>query len=83
MIDLDLVLANFANPPVLFFFLGMLAVWARSNLELPQPVPKLLAVDLLMAIGFKGGVELHKSGLDARVLTALGAAVLVSLAVPA
>ena len=80
--DFALLLTNLANPPVLFFFLGMLAVWARSNLDLPQPVPKLLATYLLLAIGFKGGVELHKSGLDARVFTALGAALLVALAVP-
>ena len=57
-------------------------MWARSNLDLPQLVPKLLAVYLLSAIGLKGGVELQKSGLDAQVLSALGTAVLVSLAVP-
>ncbi len=82
MIDISLVFTNLANPPILFFFLGMLAVWARSNLELPQPVPKLLAVYLLLAIGFKGGVELSKSGLDGGVVAALGAAMLVSVAVP-
>ncbi|CAN5134399.1 hypothetical protein BH20VER2_BH20VER2_18490 [soil metagenome] len=37
---------------------------ARSDLEIPQPAPKLLALYLPLAIGFKGGVELHKSGLD-------------------
>ena len=41
--DAALLLANLANPPVLFFFLGMLAVWLRSDLEIRQPVPKVLA----------------------------------------
>ena len=80
--DLALLLSNLANPPVLFFFLGMLAVWFRSDLEIPQPVPKLLALYLLLAIGFKGGVELHKSGMDGHVALTLGVAVLVAAAVP-
>ncbi len=80
--DFALLLANLANPPVLFFFLGLLAVVVRSDLEIPQPVPKLLALYLLLAIGFKGGVELHKSGLDGRVVLTLGVALLVAAAVP-
>src|SRR4028119_2008005 len=80
--DAALLLSNLANPPVLFFFLGMLAVWAGSNLEVPQPVPKVLALYLLLAIGFKGGVELNKSGLDAHVFSTLGVALLAALAVP-
>lgn len=80
--DAALLLANLANPPVLFFFLGMLAVWMRSDLEIPQPVPKALALYLLFAIGFKGGVELHKSGFDLQVVTVLGAALLAAAAVP-
>ena len=72
--DAALLLANLANPPVLFFFLGMLAVWLRSDLEIPQPVPKVLAIYLLFAIGFKGGVELHRSGLDSHAATVLGVA---------
>lgn len=80
--DFALLLSNLANPPVLFFFLGMLAVLVRSDLEIPQPVPKLLALYLLLAIGFKGGVELHKSGFDAHMLLTLGVALLVAIAVP-
>lgn len=80
--DFALLISNLANPPVLFFFLGMLAVWVRSDLEIPQPVPKLLALYLLLAIGFKGGVELHKSGLDARIALTLGVALLAAVAVP-
>ena len=80
--DPALLLANLANPPVLFFFLGMLAVWLRSDLEIPQPVPKVLAIHLLFAIGFKGGVELHRSGFDSHVVTVLGVALFAVIAVP-
>ena len=38
--DIDLILSNFLNPPILFFFLGMLAVFLRSDLEIPQPIAK-------------------------------------------
>ncbi len=80
--DAALLLANLANPPVLFFFLGMLAAWLRSDLEIPQPVPKVLAIYLLFAIGFKGGVELHRSGFDSHVITVLSVALLAAVAVP-
>jgi hypothetical protein len=80
--DLTLLLSNLANPPVLFFFLGILAVLVRSDLEIPQPAPKLLALYLLLAIGFKGGVELHKSGLDGGVVITLAVGLLVALVVP-
>ena len=80
--DLSLVASNFFNPPVLFFFLGMLAVFAKSDLEIPQPIPKFFSLYLLIAIGFKGGVELVNSGLSQDVLLAIGAAIFMSCAVP-
>lgn len=76
------LLANLAQPPVMFFFLGMLAVAARSDLEVPQPLPKLFSLYLLVSIGFRGGVELRKSGLDTHMLATLGAAVAMSIVVP-
>jgi hypothetical protein len=75
-------LQNFLSPPVLFFFLGLLATLARSDLEIPQPLPKFLSLYLLLAIGFKGGLELHHSGLSADVLLALGAAMIMAAVVP-
>jgi hypothetical protein len=42
----------------------MLAVFVGSDLEIPNPLPKLLSLYLLLSIGFKGGVELNKSGLN-------------------
>lgn len=77
------ILQNFLSPPVLFFFLGLLATLARSDLEIPQPLPKFLSLYLLLAIGFKGGLELHHSGLSADVLLALGAAMVMAIVVPA
>jgi len=51
------ILQNFLSPPVLFFFLGLLAALARSDLEIPQPLAKFFSLYLLMAIGFKGGID--------------------------
>ncbi|MBM4264907.1 MAG: sodium-dependent bicarbonate transport family permease [Deltaproteobacteria bacterium] len=76
------ILQNFLSPPVLFFFLGLLATLAGSDLEIPQPLPKFLSLYLLLAIGFKGGLELHHSGLNTDVLFALGAAMIMAIVVP-
>ena len=80
--DLSLVASNFFNPPILFFFLGMLAVLSKSDLEIPQPIPKFFSLYLLIAIGFRGGVELVNSGFSQEVVLAIGAAIFMSCAVP-
>ncbi|MFZ9753956.1 MAG: sodium-dependent bicarbonate transport family permease [Cyanobium sp.] len=78
----SLVLQNLLSAPVLFFFLGILAVLLGSDLEIPSPLPKLFSLYLLLAIGFRGGVELAHSGLGALVLLTISAAVLMSILVP-
>jgi hypothetical protein len=78
----SLVLQNLLSAPVLFFFLGILAVLLGSDLEIPSPLPKLFSLYLLLAIGFRGGVELANSGLGALVLLTISAAVLMSILVP-
>jgi hypothetical protein len=80
--DIGLILTNILTPPVLFFFLGMLAVFVKSDLEIPAPIPKLFSLYLLLAIGFKGGVELVKSGISQEVGLTLLAAMLMSVLVP-
>ena len=80
--DTSLVLQNLLTPPVLFFFLGVLAVLVGSDLEIPAPLPKLFSLYLLLAIGFRGGLELAHSGLGLPVLETIGAAVAVSLLFP-
>lgn len=80
--DVSLIVSNILNPPVLAFFLGMLAVLVKSDLEIPPPLPKLFSLYLLFAIGFKGGVELVKSGINQEVILTLLAAILMACIVP-
>ena len=80
--DSSLILQNLLSPPVLFFFLGVIAVLVGSDLEIPSPLPKLFSLYLLLAIGFKGGLELQHSGLGGQVLPTIAAAVGMSLLVP-
>lgn len=77
-----LILQNLLSPPVLFFALGVIAVLVRSDLEIPAPLPKLFSLYLLLAIGFKGGVELQHSGLGVQVIATIAAAVVMSAVVP-
>jgi hypothetical protein len=80
--ETSLVLQNLLSPPVLFFALGVIAVLVGSDLEIPAPLPKLFSLYLLLAIGFKGGVELVHSGLTAQVISTILAAMLMSALVP-
>jgi hypothetical protein len=70
------------SPPVLFFFLGVVAVLVRSNIAIPKAATKLLSLYLLWAIGFKGGVELVASGLTTDALKAGFLALVLSLFAP-
>jgi hypothetical protein len=80
--NIDIILQNMLNPPVLFFFLGMIAVFVKSELSIPQPLPKLFSLYLLIAIGLHGGYELSKSGFNLYIFKALSLAVFMSLLVP-
>jgi uncharacterized protein len=80
--DGSLILFNLLNPPVLFFFLGMLAVFTKSDLEIPAPLPKLFSLYLLIAIGFKGGHELAASGINLNIAITLLAAIVMACVVP-
>ncbi len=41
----------------LFFFLGAIASWMKSDLEISEPISKFLSVFLLLSLGLKGGHE--------------------------
>ena len=48
------------DPVILFFSLGIIAHWLKSDLQVPKPIYDALSVYLLIALGLKGGVELAK-----------------------
>ncbi len=78
----SLFLSNLSSPPLLFFFLGILAVFVRSDLDVPPAIARFLSLYLLMAIGFKGGVSLAEAELTMTVWATLGAALLLAFICP-
>ena len=80
--DFSIIVNNLMSPPILFFFMGVIAVFCHSDLHIPQPLPKLFSMYLLVDIGFHGGVELHHGGMKSEIFMALGACVLMSIVVP-
>lgn len=75
-------LTNILQPPILLFFLGILAVYVKSDLDIPQPLPKFFSLYLLIAIGLHGGYELSHNGLSSDVLKVLLLAIFMALIVP-
>lgn len=77
-----LALQNLTAPAVLFFALGVLAGFARSDLTIPDAFAKGLSIYLLLAIGFKGGVAAQTTGLTPEFAAALGLGLALSIAMP-
>lgn len=71
--------ANLLSPTVWFLALGVFAAVSKSDLKFPEPLDTTLTLDLLTAIGFKGGVAIHEAGLGAVWLPALAAVALGGL----
>ncbi len=72
-----MIIDTLTSPIILFFALGLLAGFARSDLAVPEAVAKGLAIYLMAAIGLKGGVSVATSGLTAELgLAALGGVIL-------
>ena len=77
-----MLLENLTNPALLFFFLGIIAVQLKSDLEIPQNSSKFISLYLLFSIGFKGGQELSHSDLDLEILWALLFGIFLACTVP-
>lgn len=76
------LISSFLHPPVLFFFLGMLAVWVKSDLIIPPQITKFLSLYLLFDIGIKGGEELYTSGFSFEILNVMVVCVGFSFLMP-
>ncbi|HQS24754.1 MAG: sodium-dependent bicarbonate transport family permease [Sphingobacteriia bacterium 24-36-13] len=79
----NLLLDNLTNPALLFFVLGILAVYLKSDLEIPPNSSKFISLYLLFAIGFKGGQELSHESFNSEIawsmLFGVGIAVFIPL----
>lgn len=73
---------NLLTPMILSFALGLLASLARSDLSVPEAAAKTMALYLLFAIGFKGGVAVSDHGLDWHLGAALLAGIALSFLLP-
>ncbi len=73
---------NLVSPVILFFLLGLLAGALKSCLTIPETLSKSVSLYLIMAIGFRGGVELSHSGFGGSVLVAFLSAVALSAVLP-
>ena len=80
--DLHLLLDNLTNPALLYFFLGIGAVYLKSDLEIPANSSKFISLYLLLCIGFKGGQELAHSDIGLEIVWSLLAGILLALLVP-
>lgn len=63
------------EPVILFFVLGVIAGFVRSDLKIPGVLYEALSIFLLLAIGLKGGVELARYPLSDVALPALAVVV--------
>jgi uncharacterized protein len=80
--SLEALVSALTSPPILFFALGLLATRLRSDLAIPEQVGKGLSLYLILAIGFKGGVQLRAEGLGVDLLVAVAVAAVLSAALP-
>ena len=82
MLDLSASLTMLTSPAILFFFVGAAAAFARSDLEIPEPIAKALSLYLMLCIGFKGGVEARAAGFNGDFLAAGAIGIALSALMP-
>jgi len=78
----NLLIENLTNPALLFFVLGIIAVYVKSDLEIPANSSKFISLYLLFAIGFKGGQELSHETFTSEIVWSMVFGMFVSLLIP-
>ena len=80
--NLNLLIDNLTNPALLFFVLGMIAVYLKSDLEIPPNSSKFISLYLLFSIGFKGGQELSNETFTNEIGWSMLLGIFISLIIP-
>jgi hypothetical protein len=80
--NFNLLLENLTNPALLFFVLGVLGVYLKSDLEIPPNSSKFISLYLLFAIGFKGGQELSHEAITMEIGWSMLFGIFISLMIP-
>ncbi|MCR9212267.1 MAG: sodium-dependent bicarbonate transport family permease [Proteobacteria bacterium] len=70
------------SPVILFFVLGALAAFAKSDLSIPEPLSKALSLYLMCAIGLKGGILVSDNGMTVDLFLAAIAGLVLSCLIP-
>lgn len=78
----NLLIENLTNPALLFFILGLIAVYFKSDLEIPANSSKFISLYLLFAIGFKGGQELSHETFTNEIGLSMLFGIFLSLFIP-
>ena len=80
--NIHLLIENLTNPALLFFVLGLIAVYVKSDLEIPPNSSKFISLYLLFSIGFKGGQELSKEPFTLEIAWFMLFGIALSLVIP-
>lgn len=80
--NFNLLLENLTNPALLFFVLGIIAVYLKSDLEIPANSSKFISLYLLFSIGFKGGQELSHETFSAEIAWSMLFGIGISTVIP-
>lgn len=80
--NLNLLIDNLTNPALLFFVLGVVAVYLKSDLEIPPNSSKFISLYLLFSIGFKGGQELSHETFSSEIGLSMLLGVCISALIP-
>lgn len=78
----NLLIENLTNPALLFFVLGIIAVYLKSDLQIPPNSSKFISLYLLFAIGFKGGQELSHESFTSEIAWSMLFGIFISLIIP-